>query len=181
MPPAGFEPALLPPEGSALSPELRGPGTLVEATRGFAACRRPDLAGTAGDQYPHPVGDSLGRVLVVEDDEVIRSLIALNLDLEGFEVTTAVDGAQALTLVKTLRPLVVTLDAMMPNIDGYEVVVRFRADPDTAHVKVLMVSARAQQRDLQRATRAGVDGYLTKPFDPAELVTAVRRLAGLPA
>ena len=75
----------------------------------------------------------------------------------------------------------VTLDAMMPNVDGYEAIRRLRADPDTAHVKVLMVSARAQERDLQRAAGLGVDSYLTKPFDPAELVTAVRRLAGLSA
>ncbi|GAC1326553.1 MAG: hypothetical protein NVSMB13_11700 [Mycobacteriales bacterium] len=126
------------------------------------------------------MAESLGRVLVVEDDEVIRSLIALNLELEGFEVTTAVDGSEALTMLKSVDPVVVTLDAMMPNVDGYEAVRRLRADPDTAAVKVLMVSARAQQRDLQLASRAGVDSYLTKPFDPAELVTAVRRLAGLP-
>jgi len=127
------------------------------------------------------VADRLGRVLVVEDDEVIRSLIALNLELEGFEVSTAGDGAEALSLVKDVDPVVVTLDAMMPNVDGYEAIRRLRADPDTAHVKVLMVSARAQERDLQRAAGLGVDSYLTKPFDPAELVTAVRRLAGLSA
>lgn len=127
------------------------------------------------------MADRLGRVLVVEDDEVIRSLIALNLELEGFEVSTAGDGAEALSLVKDVDPVVVTLDAMMPNVDGYEAIRRLRADPDTAHVKVLMVSARAQERDLQRAAGLGVDSYLTKPFDPAELVTAVRRLAGLSA
>ncbi|MDQ6651018.1 MAG: response regulator [Actinomycetota bacterium] len=127
------------------------------------------------------MADGLGRVLVVEDDEVIRSLIALNLELEGFEVSTAVDGSEAMAVLKAVDPVVVTLDAMMPNVDGYEAVRRIRADPDTAHVKVLMVSARAQRQDVARADRAGVDSYLTKPFDPGELVSAVRRLAGLPA
>ncbi|MCW2724067.1 MAG: response regulator receiver protein [Frankiales bacterium] len=123
---------------------------------------------------------SLGRVLVVDDDDVIRQLISVNLELEGFEVTTAVDGLDCLEMVKQVRPAVVTLDIMMPRLDGWEAASRLRADPDTAGIKVVLLSARAQEADLQRGDRIGVDAYLTKPFDPDELIATVRRLAGLP-
>src|SRR3954447_11524633 len=97
-----------------------------------------------------------GRVLVVDDDDVIRQLITVNLELEGFEVSTAVDGQDALDKVKDVDPAVVTLDIMMPRLDGWEAASRLRADPDTAHVKVILLSARAQEADLQRGSRIGV-------------------------
>ncbi len=124
---------------------------------------------------------TLGRVLVVDDDDVIRQLITVNLELEGFEVTTAVDGQDCLDKVKDVDPVVITLDVMMPRMDGWEAAGRLRADPETAGVKVVLLSARAQEADLQRGDRLGVDAYLTKPFDPDELIATVRRLAGLPA
>jgi CheY-like chemotaxis protein len=124
---------------------------------------------------------SLGRVLVVDDDDVIRQLITVNLELEGFEVTTAIDGQDCLDKVKDVDPAVITLDIMMPRLDGWEAASRLRADPDTADIKVVLLSARAQEADLQRGDRIGVDAYLTKPFDPDELIATVRRLAGLPA
>ena len=127
------------------------------------------------------MSSSLGRVLVVDDDDVIRQLITVNLELEGFEVATAVDGQDCLAVAKAFRPGVVTLDIMMPRLDGWETAERLRADPDTADVKVVLLSARAQEADLARGSRIGVDAYLTKPFDPDELIEVVRRLAGLPA
>jgi CheY-like chemotaxis protein len=123
---------------------------------------------------------TLGRVLVVDDDEIIRQLISVNLELEGFEVTTAVDGQDCLDKVNEVDPAVITLDVMMPRMDGWEAAGRLRADPRTAGVKVVLLSARAQEADLQRGDRIGVDAYLTKPFDPDELIATVRRLAGLP-
>ena len=123
---------------------------------------------------------SLGPVLVVDDDDVIRQLITVNLELEGFEVATAVDGQDCLDKVKTVQPKVVTLDVMMPRLDGWEAASRLRGDPDTADIKVVLLSARAQEADLQRGNRIGVDAYLTKPFDPDDLIATVRRLAGLP-
>jgi len=126
------------------------------------------------------MSSSLGRVLVVDDDDVIRQLISVNLELEGFEVSTAVDGQDCLEKVKAIRPDVVTLDIMMPRLDGWEAASRLRADPDTADIKVVLLSARAQEADLERGSRIGVDAYLTKPFDPDELIDIVRRLAGLP-
>jgi CheY-like chemotaxis protein len=126
------------------------------------------------------VPGSLGRVLVVDDDDVIRQLISVNLELEGFEVSTAYDGQDCLDKVKDVDPVVVTLDIMMPRLDGWEAASRLRDDPDTAGIKVVLLSARAQEADLQRGSRLGVDAYLTKPFDPDELIATVRRLAGLP-
>jgi CheY-like chemotaxis protein len=118
------------------------------------------------------------RVLVVDDDDVIRQLISVNLELEGFEVFTATDGQDCLDRVKEVKPDVVTLDIMMPRIDGWEAAQRLRQDPDTADVKVVLLSARAQEADLRRGDKIGVDAYLTKPFDPDELIETVRRLAG---
>jgi CheY-like chemotaxis protein len=126
------------------------------------------------------VPGSLGRVLVVDDDDVIRQLISVNLELEGFEVSTAYDGQDCLDKVKDVDPVVVTLDIMMPRLDGWEAASRLRNDPDTAGIKVVLLSARAQEADLQRGSRLGVDAYLTKPFDPDEMIATVRRLAGLP-
>ena len=123
----------------------------------------------------------LVRVLVVDDDEVIRQLITLNLELEGFEVYEAVDGEDALRAAITFHPAVITLDIMMPNLDGWDAAARLRANPETAHIKVVLLSARAQEADVRRGARIGVDAYLTKPFDPDDLVEIVRRLAGVPA
>jgi CheY-like chemotaxis protein len=123
------------------------------------------------------VEDAECRVLVVDDDDVIRQLICVNLELEGFQVHVAVDGQDALDQVKQVRPHVVTLDIMMPRLDGWETATRLRADPETAGIRVILLSARAQEADLRRGDRIGVDAYLTKPFDPDELIDTVRRLA----
>jgi len=116
------------------------------------------------------------RVLVVEDDDVIRDLISVNLELEGFEVVPAIDGLDALEKIGDADPDVVTLDVMMPRLDGWATVEKLRANPETADVKIVLLSARAQESDLQRGEKLGVDAYLTKPFDPDELIETVRRL-----
>jgi CheY-like chemotaxis protein len=121
---------------------------------------------------------TLGRVLVVDDDEVIRQLIAVNLQLEGFEVLTAVDGQDCLERVRDIAPDVITLDVMMPRLDGWVTAVKLRDDPLTRDIKVVMITARAQEHDIRRGHEIGVDAYVTKPFDPAELIRTVRNLAG---
>jgi CheY-like chemotaxis protein len=122
----------------------------------------------------------LGRVLVVDDDEVIRQLIAVNLTLEGFEVETAVDGRDCLDKVAEIAPDVITLDVMMPRLDGWETAVQLRRDPKTSHIKVVLISARAQEDDRARGERVGADAYLTKPFDPGEMIRVIRELAEVP-
>ncbi|WP_246267460.1 response regulator transcription factor [Nonomuraea typhae] len=123
------------------------------------------------------MGEVLGRVLVVDDDEVIRQLIAVNLTLEGFEVETATDGEDCLERVRDVMPDVVTLDVMMPCLDGWVTAHRLRSEEETSHIKVVLITARAQEDDRRRGLGIGVDAYLTKPFDPAELIQVVRDLA----
>jgi CheY-like chemotaxis protein len=117
------------------------------------------------------------RVLVVDDEAVIRQLIVINLELEGFEVHEAVDGLDALDKARELDPDVVTLDVMMPGLDGIATARRLRTDPLTSRARIVLISARTRPADLERGNVAGADAYLTKPFDPDEVVAAVRRLA----
>ena len=116
--------------------------------------------------------------MVVDDDEVIRQLIAVNLTLEGFDVVTAVDGQDCLNKVAEARPDVITLDVMMPRLDGWVTATQLRRNPETAGIKVILITARAQEDDRDRGRQVGVDAYLTKPFDPAEMIRVVRELAG---
>lgn len=117
------------------------------------------------------------RVLVVDDSTVIRDLITVNLELEGFEVVGCGDGEEALRLVREVHPHVITLDVVMPRLNGLDAAEQLRSDSDTAAIPIVVVTARAGQADLERAQEIGVEGYLTKPFEPAELVALVRRLA----
>ncbi|MGW1172969.1 response regulator [Kitasatospora sp. NPDC002543] len=119
-----------------------------------------------------------GRVLVVDDSEVIRQLIRVNLELEGFEVVTAADGAECLEVIRRVQPDVVTLDVVMPRLDGLRTAARLRATPDTSRLPIAIVSA-CTPADLDLGETVGVDGYLGKPFDPADLVALVRRLMRL--
>jgi CheY-like chemotaxis protein len=127
-----------------------------------------------------PVAQGLGRVLVVDDDEVIRQLIAVNLTLEGFDVATAVDGQDCLDKVTAIDPDVITLDIMMPRLDGWMTASLLRRNPETSTIKVVLITARAQEDDKTRGKQIGVDAYLTKPFDPSEMIRVVRELAGHP-
>ncbi|WP_399442163.1 response regulator [Streptomyces sp. WAC08241] len=114
-----------------------------------------------------------GRVLVVDDNKVIRQLIRVNLELEGFEVVTAADGAECLDVVHRVRPDVVTLDVVMPRLDGIRTAERLRADPRTRDLPVAIISACGEVAD---GAAPGVDAFLAKPFEPAELVRVVRQL-----
>src|ERR1700759_4977983 len=129
-----------------------------------------------GDATLTGVAHGLGRV--VDDDEVIRRLIAVNLQLEGFDVETAVDGQDCLARVTEIDPDVITLDVMMPRLDGWATAVQLRKSPETAHIKVVLITARAQEDDKNHGSRVGADAYLTKPFDPNEMIRVIRELAG---
>jgi CheY-like chemotaxis protein len=126
-----------------------------------------------------PKTRGLGRVLVVDDDEVIRRLIAANLTLEGFDVATAVDGQDCLEKATAIAPDVITLDVTMPRLDGWETAFRLRNCPDTSHIKVVLITARDQAANPTRHRHADADAYLTKPFDPGEMIRVVRELAGV--
>jgi CheY-like chemotaxis protein len=117
------------------------------------------------------------RVLVVDDEVVIRQLIVINLELEGFEVHQAADGIDALDLARAVDPDVITLDVMMPRLDGWATAQRLRADPATKRARIVFISARTRPADVEKGLAIGAEAYLTKPFDPEEVVETVRRLA----
>ncbi|QFR95722.1 response regulator [Streptomyces tsukubensis] len=118
---------------------------------------------------------AFGRVLVVDDNKVIRQLIRVNLELEGFEVVTAKDGVECLDIVHEVRPDVITLDVVMPRLDGLGAAARLRADPLTRDVPLAVISA-CTQSEVDSGVAAGVDVFLAKPFEPEELVRIVQQL-----
>jgi DNA-binding response OmpR family regulator len=120
------------------------------------------------------------RVLVVDDDPVIGRLIAANLTLEGFDVAMAVDGQECLDNVSALAPDIIALDVTTSRIDGRETVLRLRASAETAHIKVVLITARAQEDDETPGPQVDADAYVTKPFDPGALIDAIRTLADAP-
>ncbi len=113
-------------------------------------------------------------VLVVDDEERVRSLLRQYLTREGFEVLTASDGREALQMARN-KPDVVILDVMMPEMDGYEFLRRFRAEPHGS-VPVIMLTARVEDADAVLGLELGADEYVTKPFSPRVLVARVRAL-----
>jgi CheY-like chemotaxis protein len=115
-------------------------------------------------------------VLVVDDDPVILQLLQVNFELEGFVVLAAADGDSALTLARQHRPAVIVTDVMMPRMSGIELLETLKADPVTSAIPVLLLTAKAQQADIRSGQDAGADDYVTKPFDPIDLVERVNRL-----
>ncbi len=115
------------------------------------------------------------RILIVDDDPMIRRLLQVNFRLEGFDVDVAGRGEEALELASAVRPDIVVLDVSMPDMDGWEVMGRLRDNPETASVPVVFLTARTGQREQEKAQQLGADGYLVKPFDPGELVQVVQR------
>ncbi|MGC5240029.1 response regulator [Streptomyces albogriseolus] len=116
-----------------------------------------------------------GRVLVVDDNKVIRQLIRVNLELEGIEVVTAADGAECLEVVHEVRPDLITLDVVMPRLNGLRTAGRLRSDPRTAGIPLVIVSA-CTQHEVDSGLDVGVDAFLAKPFEPQELVRVVQSL-----
>ena len=112
-------------------------------------------------------------VLVVDDDPVILRLLEVNFELEGIRVTTAVDGAEGLRRVRVDHPDLVISDIMMPNVNGLELLAALKGAPDTMDLPVILLSAKAQVADVQRGMDLGADDYVTKPFDPLELIDRV--------
>lgn len=116
------------------------------------------------------------KILAVDDERHIVRLVEVNLQRAGYEVVTAFDGREALEKVKSENPDLVVLDVMMPYMDGFEVLKNLKADPTTAEIPVIMLTAKAQDADVFRGWQSGVDCYLTKPFNPMELLTFVKRI-----
>jgi two-component system, OmpR family, response regulator MtrA len=115
-------------------------------------------------------------VLIADDDEDILSLVKAVLERSGHEVVAASDGAEALASVRARKPDLVVLDIAMPEVDGLEVLRRLRADPTTSELPVVLLSARAQEADVERGFAIGASAYLKKPFSPRELSEHVAEL-----
>ena len=118
----------------------------------------------------------MAMVLAVDDDQVIRGLLRVNLEMEGHEVETAVDGRDALAKVGERRPDLILLDVMMPHMSGWDVLTQLKSDPATADIPVVFLSARAMEADIRKGHELGVDRYVTKPFDPIDLMDLVSEL-----
>ena len=117
------------------------------------------------------------RILMVEDEEDIAFLIRFLLERHGFAVEHAADGRQALDCLATNAPPDLALmDIMLPYHDGLELIERLRAQPGWETLPVLMLTAKAREVDVVRALELGADGYVTKPFQPEELLARIRRL-----
>lgn len=122
------------------------------------------------------------RVLVVDDTASIRFLIRTNLELAGFDVDEAADGVECLEYLGATEQLpdAITVDVMMPRLDGVQTVVTMRSEPRYDDIRVVMVTTQGHPLDIQRGRQAGADAYVTKPFDPDELVATVAEVLSRP-
>jgi DNA-binding response OmpR family regulator len=115
-------------------------------------------------------------VLVAEDDADVRDLVVFKLEQSGYEVHAVEDGPEALAAAKQHLPDVAVLDISMPGMSGLDVCRMLRADPATARMLIVMLTARAQETDVDKGFTAGADDYIVKPFSPRELVTRLHAL-----
>ena len=116
------------------------------------------------------------KILICDDDPVILRLLQVNLEIEGYEVVAAHNGEEAVRLATQELPDAVVLDIMMPRMDGYEACKVIKGQESTKHIPVMFLSAKAQQSDIDLGREYGVSAYLTKPFDPTELLEVIARL-----
>ncbi|MCB0207912.1 MAG: response regulator [Anaerolineae bacterium] len=117
------------------------------------------------------------RILCIEDEAEMIDLTRLVLEREGFEVLGAVGGSEGLDIIRREKPDLVLLDLMMPDIDGWEVYRQMKAQQESAHIPVIVVTAKAQSIDKVLGLQvAKVDDYITKPFGPQELLSSINRI-----
>lgn len=116
------------------------------------------------------------KILACDDERHIVRLIQVNLERAGYTVVSAFDGTEALKKVEADKPDLIVLDVMMPKMDGFEVLKRLQANPETRDIPIIMLTAKAQDADVFRGWSSGVSAYLTKPFNPLELLTFVKRI-----
>lgn len=120
-------------------------------------------------------------VLLVEDDPANRGLASRILSTCGYPHAIAVDGQDALDKVSDRTPDLILMDLSMPGMDGWEATRRLRSDPGNARVRIIALTAHAMRGDREKAIEAGCDDVLTKPYRPAELIAAIKRMVGEPA
>ena len=116
------------------------------------------------------------KILAVDDEKHIVRLVQINLQKEGYEVITASHGQEALDRIAADKPDLVIMDVMMPQMDGFEALKTLKSQPETVNLPVIMLTAKAQDADVFEGWKSGADLYLTKPFNPSELMSFVKRI-----
>ena len=116
------------------------------------------------------------RILAVDDEPNIVRLIQVNLERHGYQVDTANNGVQALEKIRANRPDLVVSDVMMPEMDGFELLSTIKRDPALEDLPIIMLTAKTQDKNVMEGYSRGADMYLTKPFNPAELLAFVKRI-----
>ena len=159
----------------------RKPRPAGRATHPPCASARPDRAQRDEDDARGRASAAGSLVLVVDDEAPVRMICSFNLEAAGLEVIEAVDGDDALAVIRGRRPDLVLLDVMMPNLDGWAVAGELQSDPRTREIPIVFLTARVDDVDRQRARQLGAVGYITKPFDPivlaSRLETILERIA----
>lgn len=121
-------------------------------------------------------GEVVARIVVADDDVDIRELVEFKLSTLGHDVVAVADGAAAIDACKAQRPDLAVLDVMMPGVSGLDAIRVIRADPALADLPVILLTARAQESDVETGFDSGADDYITKPFSPRELASRVQAL-----
>jgi len=114
------------------------------------------------------------KILAVDDERAIARLVEVNLVRQGYEVTLAYDGLEAIEKIRLERPDLIVCDVMMPRMDGFEVLRHLKADPATRDIPIIMLTAKSQDTDVYKGWAGGAAMYLTKPFNPMELTSFIR-------
>jgi len=116
------------------------------------------------------------RILVVNDEPNIVRSLAFVFNKEGYDVSIAEDGAQAMTMIRKSKPDILILDVMMPNKSGYDVCREVKSDPELQNIHVFMLTAKGQKGDREDALSQGADEYISKPFSPIQVLARVKEL-----
>jgi two-component system alkaline phosphatase synthesis response regulator PhoP len=112
-------------------------------------------------------------IVVADDDPDILSIVAMSLETQGYDVYKATNGREAVDLVRDHHPDLIILDMMMPVMSGYEAIAELKADDSTRGIPIIGLSAKAMATDMERATDVGIDGYITKPFRIAQVLSVI--------
>ena len=115
-------------------------------------------------------------ILLAEDDDLVAAIVEHRLKREGFQIVRVADGVRALEAAEAERPALAILDVMLPGLDGFELLDRFRGNPALAHTPIMMLTSLGSEAQVERALRLGADDYVLKPFSPVEFVARVHRL-----
>jgi DNA-binding response OmpR family regulator len=159
-----------------------GPAVLPQRARRHARAASPcsiperETRYWAADEAAESRSPAERRILIVDDESAIRLVCQLNLDSVGFQTLEASDGETALALARTELPDLILLDVMLPGIDGWDVAAELAASPETHEIPILFLSARSDRSDEERGHEVGGLGYITKPFDPNDLIDRVREV-----